>query len=88
MEISAGLNFLGEDSFLDKDDINGPGAEKYLKRTGDKSVDYSLFKISQYCTSSEASERIKFAKELEELTLQLGPRNLSSLYGVLNKQVF
>lgn len=77
----------GEISFLDKDDINGPGRENYVKRTGDKSVDYALFKISQFSSSSEPSERIKFTKELVELTLQLGSRNLSSLIHVLHKLV-
>jgi HEAT repeat protein len=76
-----------EESYLDKDDINGPGVEKYVKRTGDKSVDFALYKISQYSASTELSERIKFAKELEELALQLGSHNISSLFNVLTKLV-
>lgn len=78
---------FGEVSFLDKDDINGPGQEKYVKRTGDKSIDFALFKISQYSNSAELSDRIKFSKELEEILQQLGSRNSSSLNHVLQKYV-
>ncbi|OMJ92838.1 hypothetical protein SteCoe_4286 [Stentor coeruleus] len=85
MELGKFSSPSGEISFLDKDDISGPGRENYVKRTGDKSVDYALFKISQFSSSSEPSERIKFTKELEELSLQLGSRNLSSLIHVLHK---
>lgn len=74
-------------SFLDKDDINGPGSQKYVKRTGDKSIDYAYFKIGQYSSSNDVSERIKFTKELKELALQLGTRNLPSLTNVINKLV-
>lgn len=74
-----------ETSYLDKDDINGPGLQKYMRRTGDTSVDYALFKIAQYSSSNELSERMKFTKELDELALQLGLRNISSLHNVVKK---
>jgi hypothetical protein len=81
-------SFMSNDfSFLDKDDINGPGSQKYVKRTGDKSIDYAYFKIGQYSSSNDVSERIKFTKELKELALQLGTRNLPSLTNVINKLV-
>ena len=85
MEFSVSPNSTLETSSLDKDDINGPGLEKYIKRTGDKSVDYALYKISQYSNSSEIAERVKFTKELDELALQLGYRNISSLHNVIKK---
>ena len=87
MEFPISSSPLGEESYLLKDDINGPGLEKYIKRTGDKSVDYALYKISQFSLSNEISDRLKFTKELEELSLQLGIRNVSSLYQILDKLV-
>lgn len=85
---SAGGSYISNDfSFLDKDDINGPGSQKYVRRTGDKSVDYSLFKIAQYSGSTDVSERIKFTKELKELALQLGKRNIPTLKQVIKRLV-
>lgn len=87
MESAGGTYFSNDFSFLDKDDINGPGSQKYVRRTGDKSVDYSLYKIAQYSGSTDVAERIKFTKELRELTLQLGNRNIPTLTHVINKLV-
>lgn len=74
-------------SFLDKDDISGPGHANYIKRTGDRSVDYALFKISTYSTSTESLERLKFVRDLEELTLLLGPTSIPTLSHVLQTLV-
>ena len=85
MEFPVNPNPSAEISYLDKDDINGPGLQKYIKRTGDTSVDFALYKISQFSASSELSERLRFTKDLAELALQLGVRNLSSLGSVIKK---
>ena len=87
MEFPVNPNPSGEISYLDKDDINGPGLQKYIKRTGDTSVDFALYKISQFSASGELSERLRFAKELDELALQLGVRNLPSLSNVVKRLV-
>jgi hypothetical protein len=87
MEFPTSSGFNSEVSFLDKDDINGPGLERYKKRTGDKSVDFAFFKISQFSQSTELTDRIKFVKELDELLAQLGLHNLSSFSSFLSKLV-
>jgi len=87
MEYPSGPSITESISFLDKDDINGPSQCLFPKKTGDISIDFALYKISQFSQSSEKSERIKFAKDLDDLLVMLGPNNLSPLLSSLEKLV-
>lgn len=99
---------IGEGSFLDKDDINGPGYpmnpeapdpndpqanppitsnSNFMRRTGDRSIDFALYKISQFSLSPDLAERLKFVKELDELSLQLGAFNATHIFSILQKLV-
>jgi hypothetical protein len=87
MEFPAGTSVVDTISYLNKDDINGPGLSQFQKKTGDRSIDFAIYKISTYIQSSDLSERVKFTKELEELIQMLGPSNMSYLYSSLEKLV-
>jgi hypothetical protein len=87
MEFPGGASIIESISYLDKDDINGPGLCHFLKKTGDRSIDYAIFKISSYIQSSEQSERVKFSKDLEDLMQMLGSSNLNYLFSSLEKLV-
>lgn len=87
MEYPSGPSIVESISFLDKDDINGPGQCIFPRKTGDVSIDFAFYKISQFSQSSEKSDRIKFAKELDDLLVMLGPNNFSPLLSSLDKLV-
>lgn len=87
MEYPSGPSIIETISFLDKDDINGPGQCLFPKKTGDTSIDFAFYKISQFSQSSEKSDRLKFVKELDDLLEMLGPNNLSPLFSALEKLV-
>lgn len=75
-------------------DHNSPQAElpvlsktNCMRKTGDKSIDFALYKISHFSLSPDLSERVKFTKELDELALQLGAFNAVHIFSILQKLV-
>ncbi|OMJ83774.1 hypothetical protein SteCoe_15253 [Stentor coeruleus] len=58
-----------------------------MRKTGDKSIDFALYKISQFSLSPDLSERVKFTKELDDLALQLGAFNAVHIFSILQKLV-
>ncbi|CAG9333417.1 unnamed protein product [Blepharisma stoltei] len=72
-------------SALDQDDWNGPGVVNFPRSTGDLSIDFALFKISQYAISTSISDRIKFTRNLPELLQQLGKSSKDSAFNVFSQ---
>lgn len=65
--------FIDLKSYLDVDDLNGPGLRTYKKISSLPSVDYALFKINSYALSDSPSDRQRFVSELPNTIEELGP---------------
>jgi len=80
---------MGDDrkSYLDQDDLNGPGAWNFPQKTGDPTMDFALFKISRFQDSETVTERRQFAKELAQTARELGNRAHEFLPNVLSRLV-
>ena len=74
-------------SYLDQDDLNGPGAWNFPQKTGDPTMDFALFKISRFQDSETVTERRQFAKELAQTARELGSRAHEFLPNVLTRLV-
>jgi len=71
-EFSLLRGIVDKRSYLDLDDINGPGLRTYKKTSAFSSVDFALFKIQGYSLSESASDRKKFVVELPNTIEDLG----------------
>ena len=74
-------------SYLDQDDLNGPGAWNFPQKTGDPTVDFALFKITRFKDSDTVTERRQFAKEITQTARELGNRVHEFLPAELNRLV-
>jgi hypothetical protein len=71
-EFSLLRGFVDKRSYLDIDDINGPGLRTYKKISAFSSVDFALFKIQGFSLSESPSDRKKFVIELPNTIEDLG----------------
>ena len=61
-------------SYLDVDDLNGIGKGNVPERTGNKAIDFALFKINLFAVSENTSDRKNFIKDLVDTFRELGPK--------------
>lgn len=77
-EFSLLRGIIDKKSYLDVDDMNGPGLRTYKKLSEFASVDFALFKIQTYCLCESPFDRKKFVGELPSTIEELG--QTASLY--------
>jgi|688.fasta_scaffold1079468_2 hypothetical protein len=58
-------------SYLDIDDMNGPGLCKFPKLNGNPEIDFALFKINRYAHCDKVAERLLFVRELPRTAREL-----------------
>ena len=87
MEFGILRGIIDTKSYLDLDDVYGPGLQNYKKITKIPSCDFALYKISSYALCDIASDRRKFVSELPSTIEELGVNSIEYIEPLLQSIV-